>query len=585
MTSRSRSPRGKLIVLEGPDGVGKSTLTSLVVHQLQEQGERCQLLTFPGREPGSLGRLVYDVHHEPQRFGIESMSDSSKQALHIAAHLDAIEQKIFPLLQSGVHVVLDRFWWSTWVYGIVAGIDRPVLRRLIDVELALWGRVRPVVAILLRRLSPIDREDDLVQWQALRHEYDLLAKQEQARYPVMLVDNVGTLEETLTTVMAHIADRLKPQPNRDKEPPAGTSGQLSLGLSTPSNSQASQSSEPRHFAHMAPSRPTAVYDTYWRFAAERQRIFFRRLRREPPPWTIDPVLVRHKFTNAYRASDRVSQYLIRSVIYRADLPASAEEVFFRIILFKLFNKIETWTLLEHAIGPLTYLDYQFDRYDAVLSRAMDSGQRIYSGAYIMPPGSGAFGERAKHRNHLRLLERMMTNEAPKRLAEARSMQRGFELLRSFPTIGDFLAYQFVTDINYSEMTNWSEGEFVVPGPGALDGIRKCFSDLGGLNPPEMIRFMVDRQEREFSRLDLEFQSLWGRSLQLIDCQNLFCEVDKYARVAHPEIRGLSGRSRIKQRFTPHPEEARFWYPPKWGINDAVQATQSIEWTSLDEESR
>ena len=33
-----------------------------------------------------------------------------------------------------------------------------------------------------------------------------------------------------------------------------------------------------------------------------------------------PGLRAHKFTNAYRASDRVSQYLIRRVIYRADLP-------------------------------------------------------------------------------------------------------------------------------------------------------------------------------------------------------------------------------------------------------------------------
>ena len=61
----------------------------------------------------------------------------------------------------------------------------------------------------------------------------------------------------------------------------------------------------------APLKPTEVYDSYWRFAAERQDVFFRRLHRLPPPWTDDPVLRAHKFTNAYRASDRVSQYLIR----------------------------------------------------------------------------------------------------------------------------------------------------------------------------------------------------------------------------------------------------------------------------------
>ena len=63
-------------------------------------------------------------------------------------------------------------------------------------------------------------------------------------------------------------------------------------------------------------------------------------------------------------------------------------------------------------------------------------------------------------------------------------------------------------------------EFVVPGPGARDGISKCFNDLGGLSEVEIIKLMADRQESEFERLGLEFRSLWGRPLQLIDCQNL-----------------------------------------------------------------
>ena len=89
-------------------------------------------------------------------------------------------------------------------------------------------------------------------------------------------------------------------------------------------------------------RTTPVFDAYWKFAAERQRIFFRRLEGVPGAVTTDPVLKLFKFTNAYRASDRVSQYLLRNVIYRHDLPSDARNVFFRTILFKLFNKIETW---------------------------------------------------------------------------------------------------------------------------------------------------------------------------------------------------------------------------------------------------
>lgn len=324
--------------------------------------------------------------------------------------------------------------------------------------------------------------------------------------------------------------------------------------------------------HLAPATVSEVYESYWRFAAERQAIFFRRARGKTRPWTGNAVLATHKFTNAYRASDRVSQFLIRHVIYRADLPSTPREVFFRILLFKLFNKIETWELLEHALGPITFEDHRFAQYDAVLGRALRDGRRIYSAAYIMPPGSRALGRSAKHQNNLLLLERMMEDRLPERLAQTRTMQEGFEKLRAYPTIGDFLAYQFITDINYSEITDFSEMDFVVPGPGARDGLRKCFVDPGGLNEPELIRLMADLQEHEFERLGLDFQSLWGRRLQLIDCQNLFCEVDKYSRVAHPQIVGRTGRTRIKQKFEPTPSTIELFYPPKWKLNEKIRAS-------------
>lgn len=327
-------------------------------------------------------------------------------------------------------------------------------------------------------------------------------------------------------------------------------------------------------SHLSPLKLTAVYDSYWRFAVERQNIFFNRLANAPSPWTTDPVILVHKFTNAYRASDRVSQYLIRNVIYRGDLPTSETEVLFRTLLFKLFNKIETWELLEHTFGSITFANYKFEHYDSVLSKAMQAGDRIYSAAYIMPPGGSSFGYPAKHQNHLKLLERMMADDLAGQLGRMPRMQSAFELLRSYPTIGDFLAYQFVTDINYSEITDFSEMDFVVPGPGARDGIKKCFSDSAGLNEAELIRLMVDNQEAEFDRLGINFKSLWGRKLQLIDCQNLFCEVSKYARVAHPEIAGVSGRTRIKQKFTPTGVLEAPWYPPKWGINEKIIASFS-----------
>jgi alpha-glutamyl/putrescinyl thymine pyrophosphorylase clade 1 len=314
-------------------------------------------------------------------------------------------------------------------------------------------------------------------------------------------------------------------------------------------------------------RPTPVFDALWSFACERQEIFFRRLSGATPPWTADPILARYKFTNAYRASDRTSQYLIRNVIYVGD--QSAQEVFFRTILFKLFNRIETWKLLLRHFGEVSYAAYSFRAFDTVLSAALATGQPIYSAAYIMPPGIGHFSSTKKHQGHLRLLERMMMDRLPDKISDARSMNEVFHLLRSYPMMGDFLAYQYAVDLNYSMMIDLSESEFVVAGPGARRGVKRCFANRGDFREADVIKSVAECQGQEFGDRGLVFRPLGERQLQLVDWQNLFCEIDKYARAFFPESNGVSTRKRIKQRFRPSSESICYWYPPKWGINGRV----------------
>jgi len=311
---------------------------------------------------------------------------------------------------------------------------------------------------------------------------------------------------------------------------------------------------------------TPVFYAYWRFAAERQRIFFRRLNGTSGALTDDAVLRCFKFTNAYRASDRVSQYLIRNVIYRSDLPSDARDVFFRTILFKLFNKIETWKFLEDSVGPITWENYTFARYDRLLSRRRSEGNRIYSAAYIMPSGGSVFGHKLKHQNHLRMLEQLVRQHFYAKLSDCKTMTAAFALLRSVPFLGPFLAYQYVTDFNYSTLTDFGEDEFVMAGPGAVDGLHKCFVGAHAVASSDIIRYMFDHQEKHFSELGIEFPSLWGRPLQLIDCQNLFCEISKYARVAFPDYASVAGRTRIKQKFQSNGALPEPWYPPKWKID-------------------
>ena len=82
----------------------------------------------------------------------------------------------------------------------------------------------------------------------------------------------------------------------------------------------------------------------------------------------------------------------------------------------------------------------------------------------------------------------------------------------------------------------------------------------------MIRWVTERQKGELAARGLDFPGLYGRPLQPIDCQNVFCEISKYARVAHPEVAGVANRQRIKQSYKAAegdlPEPV---FPPRWGL--------------------
>lgn len=306
-----------------------------------------------------------------------------------------------------------------------------------------------------------------------------------------------------------------------------------------------------------------VYDLYWKFACERQNIFWKKLNGEPAPWTDDPILQEYKFCNSYRVNDRVSQYLLKNVIYNGK-KYNNDDILFRIILFKLFNKESTWELLINNFGEITLKTFNKSEFSKVLENAISSGIKIYNDAYISCANK-VFGYERKHDNHLALLNKMFFEDKIQgKLVGCKTMEQAFDILKSYPLIGNFMAYQLVTDINYSEVVNWREDEFTVAGPGSMRGIKKCFISRGALSNEDIIRYMFEHQDEEFKRLNLNFKRIGNRPLELIDCQNIFCELDKYCRQALPELK--SNRTKIKKHYEPKKEKINYIYPPKWEIN-------------------
>lgn len=238
-------------------------------------------------------------------------------------------------------------------------------------------------------------------------------------------------------------------------------------------------------------------------------------------------------------------------------------MFLRVILFRLFSRESTWALIEDATGGLTRRSLDIQRLGDLLD-ATRRDRPIYTSAFILC-AYNAYGHEHKHRNHLSLVSEMFKRgRLGKSLAKAQSLRDVYQALLTWPMMGPFMSYQLAIDLNYTNLLEFSEDEFTSPGPGAVRGIRKVFSDLGDKRPSDVIMSLVDGQEAEFERFGLDWTNLFGRRLHAIDVQGLFCEIDKYSRVAFPELR--SNRVRIKHQFKASAEPLHLFFPPKWGLD-------------------
>ena len=145
-----------------------------------------------------------------------------------------------------------------------------------------------------------------------------------------------------------------------------------------------------------------VYDLYWYFACERQNIFWKKINGESAPWTEDKILQEYKFCNSYRVNDRVSQYLLKNVIYNGK-KYSNEDMLFRILLFKLFNKESTWELLLNNFSDITLKTFDVKAYeeDQTIMIALETGSIEVNASnyesFRMEPGDKALYDKSSRR--------------------------------------------------------------------------------------------------------------------------------------------------------------------------------------------
>ncbi|MDD7114936.1 MAG: dTMP kinase [Lachnospiraceae bacterium] len=125
---------GRFIVMEGPDGSGKSTQIELLREYLTEQGYD-SIIT---REPGGtvIGEAIRDVILDPE---YKSMSDITEMLLYAASRAQLMSEVVGPALEEGKIVISDRFVDSSIVYqGIARGIGIDTVAKINEPGIGIY---------------------------------------------------------------------------------------------------------------------------------------------------------------------------------------------------------------------------------------------------------------------------------------------------------------------------------------------------------------------------------------------------------------------------------------------------------------
>lgn len=284
--------------------------------------------------------------------------------------------------------------------------------------------------------------------------------------------------------------------------------------------------------HNIPSIYEKNLSLLWTYIRERNKVYTLKQKNVPPPWTNDKILSKYKFVNVFRTQDPGTLYVTKVLIPKYS--HNPVNLLYNLLIYRTFNKIET-------ISDLGYLSYKeihpmciFEKLSALNNR----GVTTFTNAFTVH--SFKFWDYLPSNKNLRVAHAMETYAERIEILYEDIMEKSdskatYEILKTLPGIGEFLAYQISIDIGYWSKELFDEDTFVVAGPGARRGLSRLFPKHKKKDCSQLIKQLVEKHD--WKRLELP------QPMNLMAMENCLCEISKYLKAYYKE-----GRPRV--RYTP-----------------------------------
>ena len=271
-------------------------------------------------------------------------------------------------------------------------------------------------------------------------------------------------------------------------------------------------------------------DLYFYWIHERETIRMNKeVEQKPPPWTDDPILQKFKFCQVFREDDRTTRWFRTHI---RDPLCDTPEVLMATVIFRWFNFIETGrTLVRHN------LHLEWDRKKAI--EEITKQDKWVTGAYIVktPNRMDKVTGVAECISHMwsdreKLVDQILATE---------SLEKSWNILREYPYMGPFMAYEVITDLRHTYLLRNAEDilTWANAGPGAMRGLNRLAGrdlDFSRRSHPwnEEMRNLweISRERLNPNLIDLD-------QFEMREIEGGLCEFDKYSRILNEEGRTRS----------------------------------------------